>query len=114
MAAANELIAHDRSEEEIRRQIGADWLVYQELDDLCEAAREGNPAIKKFDCSVFDGEYVAGTIDQDYLQKLASNRNDKVKTRRARGADNGTEAGHESTGDGSVNDTNVIDLHNPQ
>ena len=80
MPAAQELIAHDRSEEEICELIGADWLVYQDLEDLVEAVRDGNPAIERFDCSVFDGNYVTGDIDSGYLARLESNRNDASKT----------------------------------
>jgi amidophosphoribosyltransferase len=80
MPAASELIAHGRTEEEIRCEIGADWLVYQDLDDLIKAARDGNPDIKEFDCSVFNGEYVTGDIDSAYLERLQSNRNDANKT----------------------------------
>ena len=43
MPAANELIAHDRTVEEVRQEIGADWLVYQDLEDLFECSREGTP-----------------------------------------------------------------------
>src|SRR5690606_31890630 len=62
MPAANELIAHGRSVDEISKLIGADKLIFQDLEDLVETCREGNPAIKRFDCSVFDGQYVAGKI----------------------------------------------------
>src|SRR5690606_30993371 len=55
MPAANELIAHGRSVDEICALIGADKLIYQDLQDLVDACREGNPDIVEFDCSVFDG-----------------------------------------------------------
>ncbi len=76
MPAASELIAHNRTTEEIGELIGADWLIYQDLDDLIECSKEGNPDIQSFDCSVFDGKYVTGNIDQAYLEHLESNRND--------------------------------------
>lgn len=79
MPAATELIAHGRTEEEIQTEIGADWLVYQDLEDLISAAREGNPSISEFDCSVFNGEYVTGDIDSAYLDRLESNRNNANK-----------------------------------
>lgn len=69
MPSAQELIAHDRTEEEISSLIGADFLVYQDLNDLVDSVKEGNPNIKKFDCAVFDGHYVTGDINQDYLKK---------------------------------------------
>lgn len=82
MPAANELIAHGRSVEEICKLIGADKLIYQDLEDLVETCREGNPDIKRFDCSVFDGQYVAGKIDGEYLQRLENSRNDSAKHKR--------------------------------
>jgi amidophosphoribosyltransferase len=82
MPAANELIAHGRSVEEISKLIGADKLIFQDLEDLVETCREGNPDIKRFDCSVFDGQYVAGNIDGEYLQRLESSRNDSAKRKR--------------------------------
>lgn len=79
MPSAEELIAHGRTEEEIAEVIGADWLVYQDLDDLIESAREGNPGIKRFDCAVFDGEYITGDVDEAYLTRLHEKRNDAVR-----------------------------------
>ena len=60
MPSAEELIAHNRTEQEVCDLIGADRMVYQELDDLIESARIGNPAITEFDVSCFTGEYVTG------------------------------------------------------
>lgn len=79
MPAANELVAHERSESEIADYIGADWLIYQDLDDLIDAVQKGNRSIKKFDCSCFDGKYVTKTVDVDYLDKVRSLRNDSAK-----------------------------------
>ncbi len=79
MPAAKELIAHGRTVEEVQALIGADWLVYQDLEDLVACAREGNPDIETFDCSVFDGKYVTGDITEDYLNRLESERNDAAK-----------------------------------
>ena len=58
MAATTELVAHQRSEREIEEFIKADWLIYQNLDDLIMAAQTGNEEIKQFECSIFDGKYV--------------------------------------------------------
>lgn len=80
MPSANELIAHGRTVEEICAEIGADWLVYQDLDDLIAASAEGNPEIKDFECSVFTGEYITGDVNQQYLSKLDAERNDKVRS----------------------------------
>lgn len=81
MPAATELIAHDRSVEEIQQLIGADWLVYQDLEDLVRCAKDGNDKIDEFDCSVFNGEYVTGDICDSYLQRLEEARNDTSKTK---------------------------------
>ena len=81
MPAANELIAHGRSVEEIRAEIGADWLVYQDLEDLLECSREGNPEVDGFESSVFDGLYQAGDIDDHYLQTVEAARADGAKGR---------------------------------
>lgn len=77
MPAASELIAHNCSVEEIRQLIGADWLVYQDLDDLILCAKEGNANVESFECSVFDGIYITGDVDQAYLDKLEDLRGDK-------------------------------------
>ncbi len=79
MPAAQELTAFGRSEEEVGRLMNADWLIYQSLDDLIESAREGNPTIRRFECSVFDGEYVTGDVDGEYLARLSQQRNDPTK-----------------------------------
>ena len=81
MPAATELIAHNRTEDEIQEYIGADWLIYQDLEDLVEAARIGNPKIQQFECSVFDGKYITSDIDSSYLQKLEETRSDEKKLR---------------------------------
>ena len=82
MAASTELIAHNRSEEEISRLIGADWLIYQDLEDLVQSAKKGNPSIQQFECSVFDGNYITADIDSSYLRKLEETRSDDKKTRK--------------------------------
>jgi amidophosphoribosyltransferase len=86
MPSAGELIAHGRSVEEIERYIGADRLIYQDLDDLRDAVRRGNPEISRFDDAVFSGDYVTGDITPDYLARLESERNDLAKARRAKAA----------------------------
>lgn len=76
MPNKSELIAHDRSVEEIQDLIGADKLIYLDLQDLIKAAQEGNPSIQKFDSAVFDGIYITGD-EQAYLSDVASNRHEK-------------------------------------
>jgi amidophosphoribosyltransferase len=80
MPAASELIATGRDEAEIARAIGADKVIYQDLKDMVEAAREGNPAIPRFDASCFDGVYVTGDISRDYLDRIERIRCDSAKT----------------------------------
>ncbi|MBS3785372.1 MAG: amidophosphoribosyltransferase [Gammaproteobacteria bacterium] len=80
MPAAHELIAHNRSVEEIRSVIGADDMIYQDLEDLVEAVRGRNTGLREFDCSCFDGRYVTGDITTDYLLALEAERADAVRT----------------------------------
>ena len=98
MPAARELIAHGRSNEEICELIGADKLIYQDLPDLVAACREGNPAISEFDCSVFDGRYIAGRIDRGYLDSLEKQRSDTTKQQKSRAA--------------ALASNETVDLHN--
>lgn len=96
MAVKSELIAYDRSEKEIEQEIGADWLIYQNLDDLVKAATPTAERGKgrKFDCSVFNGEYITGDIDDLYFERLKASRSDSSK-------DNG----------GKDDSSRCIDLH---
>ena len=83
MPSANELVAHGRTEKEIEKALGCDWLIYQDLEDLIAAVRRGNPEIEHFDTSCFNGEYVTGDVDEAYLECLSSKRNDGAKAQRA-------------------------------
>src|SRR6185503_11490638 len=69
MPAVAELVAHGRSEAEVQTLLGADWLVYQDLDDLVAAVADGNDDLHHFDTSCFSGEYVTG-IEANYLRDL--------------------------------------------
>jgi amidophosphoribosyltransferase len=82
MPAVTELVAAGRSVDEVARVIGADRVIYQDLPDLIAAAREGNPAIQRFDASCFDGVYVTGDVTPEYLRHIEHARNDAAKTRR--------------------------------
>ena len=82
MPTAGEFVAFNRTDDEVSRVIGADWLVYQDTDDLVACAVEGNPRITRYECSIFDGDYVTGDIDDAYLERLSLNRNDLMKQRR--------------------------------
>ena len=79
MPSRSELVANGRSEDEIGEFIGADRLLYQRLDDLVDAVREGNPAISQVDASCFDGNYITGDVSDDFLESLAGSRNDAAK-----------------------------------
>jgi len=99
MPAATELIAHGRSVEEIKEEIGADWLVYQDLSDLIECSREGNPDVDGFESSVFDGQYLAGNIDETYLQAIEAARADAAKGKaRSLGVSDGAVVGLHNDG----------------
>ena len=83
MPAASELIAHGRTDEEVCAWIGADGLVYQDLQDLIDAVgKRGKTAVQRFDTSVFNGEYVTGDITPEYLNRLEASRNDDAKASR--------------------------------
>ena len=78
MAATKELIAHDKTEDEIADAIGADELIYQSLDDLISSVQEGNPDIKDFETSIFTGNYPT-QIEDGYLEDLEEERSDIIK-----------------------------------
>jgi amidophosphoribosyltransferase len=79
MPARSELVANGKTVEELARFIGADELIFQELDDLKDAITEACPGLTHFDTSVFDGVYVTGDITEDYLNTLERQRNDAAK-----------------------------------
>jgi amidophosphoribosyltransferase len=82
MPAASELVAAARTEDEVAKLIGADWLIYQDLEDLIRAVQHHDASVTEFDTSCFSGEYVTGDITPEYLDKLQSERSDQAKQRR--------------------------------
>lgn len=74
MPSRTELIATGRSDEEICREIGADALIYQDLEDLKSSVRKANPSIVDFEASCFDGIYITGDITPGYLDKIERGR----------------------------------------
>ncbi len=82
MPSVDELIAHNKTEQDVCDLIGADRLIYQELSDLIESAHAGNPEVTEFDVSCFTGAYVTGDISTDYLHNLEKARSDKAKQKR--------------------------------
>ncbi len=82
MPVVEELIAHNRTEDEVGVAIGADKMIYQDLQDLIDAVQKGNPKIKHFDTSCFNNEYITGDIDKEYLERINSLRNDGAQSDR--------------------------------
>ena len=74
MPFVEELIAYNRSIDEISEEIGADKLIYQDIKDLVSSVKLLNPEIKNFDTSCFDGKYVTEGVTQDYLNNLHNHR----------------------------------------
>lgn len=101
MPSAAELVAHGRSVEEVRVFLGADGLIYQDLKDLIESAQEGNPAVKRFDTSVFTGEYVTGDISAEYLDILEKQRCDFARFNKEDKIED-------------LDDSMIMDLHNEE
>jgi amidophosphoribosyltransferase len=78
MPTRSELIATGRSDEEIAREIGADALVYQDLDSLKASIRDLKPSLASFDTSCFDGTYVTGDVTPEYLDAIEQAREGKI------------------------------------
>ena len=74
MPTRAELIASHRSQDEVAAEIGADALIYQDLDALIEAIRRVNPKLVNFEASCFDGRYVTGDVTADYLHVVETRR----------------------------------------
>ena len=74
MPTRAELIAASKSVDEIRREIGADALIYQDVEDLKRAVRDCNPALQRFEASCFDGVYITGDVTADYLDHVEAAR----------------------------------------
>ena len=77
MPTRAELIAAHRSEDEVCREIGADALIYQDLDALIEDVRSVNPKVTSFETSCFSGIYITGDITQEYLDGVEASRRDE-------------------------------------
>ena len=77
-----ELIANNKSIAEIQEAIGADHLIYQDLDGLIRAVSHDNSSITGFDDSCFSGKYITDDITVEYLEKLESTRSDGAKKRK--------------------------------
>ncbi|MBA3754853.1 MAG: amidophosphoribosyltransferase [Nitrosomonas sp.] len=75
MPTRQELIATDRSTEEICSEIGADYLIFQDLGALNHAVSKMSPTIKRFETSCFNGDYVTGDVTSEYLRAIELQRN---------------------------------------
>ncbi len=82
MPTSTELIAYGRTVPELEKLLGADRLIFQDLDDLIDAVRHKHSRIERFDTSVFTGEYVTQDIDDKYLSQLELFRSDAAKEAR--------------------------------
>jgi amidophosphoribosyltransferase len=81
MPAADELVAHGRSDEEIQELLGCDWLIYQDLEDLEDAVAGSKKYVSRFDSSCFSGEYVT-QVEPDYFERIRQQRSDDAKNTR--------------------------------
>ena len=81
MPAVDELVANERSIEDIEKFLGCDWLIYQDLEDLEASVREGNQELQQFDSSCFNGNYVTG-IEPGYFERIEALRSDEAKRKR--------------------------------
>ena len=84
MPIADELIAYNRTEEEVQELLGCDWLIYQDLEDLEHAVSGPKHRLEHFDSSCFNGDYVTGT-EEDYFERIKRLRSDDAKTTRRGG-----------------------------
>ena len=96
MPTRQELIASHGTENDVAEKIGADWLVYQDIEDLLASCSGGRKPIERFECSVFDGKYITGDITEKYLEQLEANRREKLQSKDTE------KSGH----------TQLVDIHN--
>eukprot|EP01134_Creolimax_fragrantissima_P002774 CFRG2774T1 len=86
MPTRQELVAYNRAHADICSYLGADEVIFQDLDDLVNSVRqcstEGAPVIDGFDTSVFNGYYVTGDITEEYIENLEYTRNESTKLAR--------------------------------
>jgi amidophosphoribosyltransferase len=74
MPTSEELIAHNRSIEEIREYIGADALIYQDVNAMKRVVAALNPALNGFEASCFDGVYITGDVSAADFSAMAAQR----------------------------------------
>ena len=83
MPTVKELIAYNRTNDEVCKLIGADALIFQDLKDLEDAVRSENPALEEFEESVFTGHYITPGVDEEYFAFLDQQRSDDAKADKA-------------------------------
>ncbi|OCG15619.1 amidophosphoribosyltransferase [Gilliamella sp. Fer2-1] len=88
MPVASELIAYNRTVDEIAKDIGADKLIFQDLSDLIDSITQQNPNIHHLECSVFDGKYITEGIDDNYLSLLEQKRTESKKSSESKEPEN--------------------------
>ena len=80
MPAREEYVAYGKTNEQICDTIGADWLIYQNLEDLVNSCLAGGESsLANFDCSCFNGVYVTGGVTEEYLMRVENSRSDSKK-----------------------------------
>ena len=99
MPTRQELIAHGRTVEEIREYIGADALIYQDIDAMKRVVRTLNPALDGFEASCFDGHYITGDVSAEDFAAIETQRRSQpeeeegpARSRLALGSDSGSDA----------------------
>jgi amidophosphoribosyltransferase len=98
MPTRGELVAHGRTDQEVAQIIGADALVYQDVEDMKQAVRDTNPQLQNFEASCFDGHYITGDVTTEYLDKIERVRLDPM-----------SQSDRDATGEG--NDRPQLHLH---
>ena len=98
MPTRAELIATGRDDEQIAAEIGADALVYQDIEALKQSVTKLRPDLTVFDASCFDGCYVTGDIDEYYLDAVEGKRG------------NGKAGKNDEDGDGKASQQLVLGL----
>jgi len=88
MPSTSELIASNKTNDEVAKEIDADWLIYQTLDDLIDTVQVGNPEINEFETSIFTGKYITPLVE-NYLEDLENSRKDELKMQREKSKANG-------------------------
>jgi len=74
MPTSEELIAHNRTIEEIREFIGADALIYQDVNAMKRVVGALNPKLDGFEASCFDGRYITGDVSAADFSAMAEQR----------------------------------------